>query len=393
METDQPLIFVSYAKPDGDRVLPFFDHLTSQGLNLWIDVRCLKPGQNWDFEIRKALNKASLILIFISNNSYERRGYLQRELRLALDKRNEKLIDDIYVIPVLLDDDAPVPEQIQSLHFTRASNSNCNAEIEDAIRHQLTRLGEQIEETQTKSRVRWTSLIYREAWNGAPGYEAEFELLRFSSSHYPKISEITDVLRGILTSEIMSERLVMLEIPSEHLNFNFGQEKWRRINTYEARCGKPIIVGRVISLQYNIDSYRAGGAHPCLMYKTFCYLIEPVAPIKSLEQIFTNPERAFSEIQTLVRQQLLEHEIGAYDDESEWMLNGTKNWEDFSSFVFDETGIVVLFYPYKVAAYGFGPQSVKIGYSKIVHLMQPVYISALGIEHVAWESKEEQSRS
>jgi hypothetical protein len=318
METDPPLIFISYATPDRDRVLPFFDHLTSHGFNVWIDVRCLKPGQNWDFEIKRALNKASLILIFISNNSYDRRGYVQRELRLALDKLNEKLIDDIYVIPVLLDDDAPVPEQIKSIHFTRANHSDCNAEIEDAIRHQLTRLGANIEETQTKSSVRWTSSIYRDTWNGAPGYEAEFQLLHFSSSDYPKISEITDVVRGILTSEVMSERLVMLNIPSEYLNFNFGQEKWRRINTYEARCGKPIIVGKVINLQYNIYTYGAGGAHPCLMYKTFCYLIEPVVPIKSLEQIFTESERAFSEIQTLVRRQLLEHKIGDELVEAEW---------------------------------------------------------------------------
>ena len=392
METDPPLIFISYATPDRDRVLPFFDHLTSHGFNVWIDVRCIKPGQNWDFEIKRALNKASLILIFISNNSCNRRGYVQRELRLALDKINETLFDDIYAIPVLLDD-SPVPEQIKSLHCTRASNSNCNAEIEDAIRYQLSRMGAHIEETQSKSRVRWTSSTYRDAWNGAPGYEAEFQLLHFSSSDYPEISEITDIVRGILTSEIMSERLVMLEGPSEHLNFNFGQEKWQRINTYDARCGKPIIVGKVISLQYNIDTYCAGGAHPCLMYKTFCYLIEPVVPIKSLEQIFTNPERVFSEIQTIVRQQLLEHEIGADDDESEWMFNGTKSWEDFSSFVFDDAGIVVLFYPYKVAAYAFGPQSVKIEYSKIVHLMHPVYVSALSIENIAWKSKDEQSGS
>lgn len=364
METDPPLIFISYATPDRDRVLPFFDHLTSHGFNVWIDVRCLKPGQNWDFEIKRALNKASLILIFISNNSYDRRGYVQRELRLALDKLNEKLIDDIYVIPVLLDDDAPVPEQIKSIHFTRANHSDCNAEIEDAIRHQLTRLGANIEETQTKSSVRWTSSIYRDTWNGAPGYEAEFQLLHFSSSDYPKISEITDVVRGILTSEVMSERLVMLNIPSEYLNFNFGQEKWRRINTYEARCGKPIIVGKVINLQYNIYTYGAGGAHPCLMYKTFCYLIEPVVPIKSLEQIFTKSERAFSEIQTLVRRQLLEHKIGDELVEAEWVLNGTTSWKDFSSFVFDETGIVVLFHPYQVAAHAAGSLSAKLEYFK-----------------------------
>jgi hypothetical protein len=217
--------------------------------------------------------------------------------------------------------------------------------------------------------VRWTSSIYRDAWNGAPGYEAEFQLLRFSSSDYPKVSEITDVVCGTLTSEVMNMRLVMLEPPVG--DFNFGQQKWRRINTYEARCGKPIIVEKVISLQYNIDTYNAGGAHPCLMYKTFCYLIEPLMPIKSLEQIFTEPDRAFSEIQRLVRKQLLDPKTDAADERFslEWVQRGTESWKDFSSFVFDETGIVILFAPYRVDCYAAGPKSTNVEYSRIVPLI------------------------
>ena len=96
----------------------------------------------------------------------------------------------------------------------------------------------------------------------------------------------------------------------------------------------------------------------------------------------------------------MEHKIviGADGDEpvnleAESVLDGTKVWEDFSSFVFDETGIVVLFHPNKVAAYVFGPQSTNIEYSTIILFMQPVYVSALGIEHIAWKSKDVQSRS
>ena len=84
--------------PDKEKVLPYFDWLEKQGFNIWIDYRRLKPGQNWDFEIKLALDKATIVLMFISKLSYDRRGYLQRELKLALDKLSEKLIDDIYII-------------------------------------------------------------------------------------------------------------------------------------------------------------------------------------------------------------------------------------------------------------------------------------------------------
>jgi hypothetical protein len=122
-----------------------------------------------------------------------------------------------------------------------------------------------------------------------------------------------------------------------------------------------------------------------LLYETFCYLIEPVVPIKSLEQIFTEPDRAFSEIQSLVRKQLLEPKTGTGGDEKfdlEWVHKGTERWEDFSSFVFDETGVVVLFGPYQVACYAAGPSSIKVEYSRIAPFMKPVYINALRIEHI-----------
>jgi hypothetical protein len=59
--------------------------------------------------------------------------------------------------------------------------------------------------------------------------------------------------------------------------------------------------------------------------------------------------------------------------------------------VFDETGIIVLFAPYKVDCYGAGPKSTKVEYSTIVRLMKPVYISALGIEHILGQLRLEEA--
>ena len=92
-----------------------------------MDSKRLKVGQNWDFEIRRELDKAAIIVVFISNNSVDRRGYVQREIKLALSKADEKLPTDIYIIPILLDDDAQIPEQIKHIHCVRASDLNCQA--------------------------------------------------------------------------------------------------------------------------------------------------------------------------------------------------------------------------------------------------------------------------
>ncbi|GGI21007.1 TIR domain-containing protein [Bradyrhizobium guangdongense] len=191
---DNRLIFVSYASPDKDRVVKYYDYLVSIGYDVWIDCRRLKAGQNWDFEIKRALNRAAIIIVFISNQSVDRRGYAQREIKIALDKAEEKLIDDIYVIPVLLNDDAPLPDQIRGIHIVKASDPSCEEQIKDAICHQLERLGENILQAQQSANIRWSRSTHREVWDGLPGYEIEYQVLSFSSDQYSHISEITDVI-------------------------------------------------------------------------------------------------------------------------------------------------------------------------------------------------------
>jgi hypothetical protein len=83
MTSDAPLIFISYASPDRARVTPYYEDLENRGFNVWIDYKRLLAGQKWDFEIRKTLDAAALVVVFLSNNSVDRRGYVQREIKLV----------------------------------------------------------------------------------------------------------------------------------------------------------------------------------------------------------------------------------------------------------------------------------------------------------------------
>ena len=80
-----------------------------------MDVHDIQVGQNWDFEIQKALDQATLIIAFLSEHAIDRRGYIQKELKQALEKYKEKLVDDIYIIPVLLDEiEIPAQEEFRT---------------------------------------------------------------------------------------------------------------------------------------------------------------------------------------------------------------------------------------------------------------------------------------
>jgi hypothetical protein len=195
-------VFISYARPDKNCVTPFFEYLQSRGFNVWMDCKSLMPGQNWDFEIKRALDKATFVLIFLSTNSFDRRGYLQRELRLALDKATEKLVDDIYLIPVLLDENLTVPDQLKGVQHISASADDCNECILNAINYQLGRLGTERIEAQDKGGITWSKRRIKESWDGLPGYEIELEYFEFKSDEYQNISQISDYIKGKLISSL-----------------------------------------------------------------------------------------------------------------------------------------------------------------------------------------------
>jgi hypothetical protein len=78
-------IFLSYAREDEAQVRDVYYRLLDAGFDVWMDKINLLPGQRWQQEIPQAIRHSDFILIFFSKRSVARRGYIQREFRLALD--------------------------------------------------------------------------------------------------------------------------------------------------------------------------------------------------------------------------------------------------------------------------------------------------------------------
>jgi hypothetical protein len=387
-EHESPLIFLSYANPDQEKVITFYEALENEGFNLWLDCRKIKPGQNWDFEIKRAFEKSSLVIAFLSNYSVKRRGYVQRELKMALDKLNEKLIDDIYIIPVVLDD-ITIPDQLKTIQCIRASNPQCISQVTDSLKYQMGKLEIEIQKIQRKGEFFWDFKCKKEAWDGLPGYEVELQFINLKSERYPNISEIGDFIRGDLLKRLFLFKRSKFDQDPEF--FNYGQEKYRRTDTYDAHCGDPYVKGKVITVQYAIHWYGASAAHPNLEFQTYSFVIEPLVYISSLDELFFDKENALIKIQAYVRDQLKKIQISeASEDEGysldpEGIESGTKEWSDFSAFIFREEQIEFLFAPYQVAAYACGAQFSEIPYSLVLPFMKPEFLSALEIENLKYQ--------
>lgn len=109
-------IFLCYASEDQERVEEIYGRLQRLGFKPWMDKRDLLPGQDWDREIRNALRASDFVLVFLSRNSVAKRGYVQREFKLALGTLEEVPDGAIHTIPVRLDD-CDVPEQFEFLQW------------------------------------------------------------------------------------------------------------------------------------------------------------------------------------------------------------------------------------------------------------------------------------
>jgi hypothetical protein len=132
------LIFLCYASEDKLRVEEVYHRLRAiDGFEPWMDKIDLLPGQRWKKEIPQALRNSDFILIFFSRNSVAKRGYVQREFKLALEVLQEIPENMIHTIPVRLDD-CDLPIDFKFLHWCNLFEENDFERIVQSIKAGLS---------------------------------------------------------------------------------------------------------------------------------------------------------------------------------------------------------------------------------------------------------------
>ena len=105
VDTKRPLkVFLCHASADKPKVRELYRTLKRRGVQPWLDAEDLIPGQNWEVEIPKALLSSDAIIICLTPNSVDKEGYVQKEIKFALDKAMEMPEGRIFIIPARLED-------------------------------------------------------------------------------------------------------------------------------------------------------------------------------------------------------------------------------------------------------------------------------------------------
>jgi len=110
-------VFLSYAKEDSRRVRRLYNMLIKGGLDVWFDEKSLKPGDSWKEVAVKAIHSSDYFIAVLSSRSVNKRGFVQREIREALDILDTYPPGDVYLIPVRLDRCSPSHKRLKGLNW------------------------------------------------------------------------------------------------------------------------------------------------------------------------------------------------------------------------------------------------------------------------------------
>jgi CheY-like chemotaxis protein len=97
-------IFISYVSEDRARVDELYAQLESAGFSPWIDHKDIVSGDKWADAIECAVAEKDFCLVCISHQFNSKRSHQNNEVELALERQKLMRQQDIYLIPLMLED-------------------------------------------------------------------------------------------------------------------------------------------------------------------------------------------------------------------------------------------------------------------------------------------------
>ncbi|MHC9063535.1 toll/interleukin-1 receptor domain-containing protein [Nitrospira sp. CMX1] len=112
------LVFLCHAKEDVSFVRNLAAKLLQDGFLCWFDEKALLPGDHWKSKIDRAIDQSDFVIVFLSSNSVNKIGYVQREIKYALEKQKLRPEGARYIIPLIIND-CKIPMSFEDIHWLR----------------------------------------------------------------------------------------------------------------------------------------------------------------------------------------------------------------------------------------------------------------------------------
>jgi TIR domain/SIR2-like domain len=221
-------IFISYAREDEQAAQRLYSELKQRGVEPWLDKESLLPGQIWRDEISKAIRNSRYFIAILSSNSVERRGYVQKELKEALDILDKLSQSKIFVIPVRLDECNVSHRKVNVLHIV-----DLFPNWRQGFEKVLKAMG-----IENVTKFNWTNLLFSirdgkctpfiglevcrpwipDSKDVSTRWAEEYDYPLPDSDILSRVAEFLEIKQGdnVFPKEILSREIKRVQIPSFH---------------------------------------------------------------------------------------------------------------------------------------------------------------------------------
>ena len=171
-------VFLCHASEDKPTVVKLHRRLKKSNIDSWLDKEKIFGGQDWQHQIRMAVRRADVVIVCLSHKSINKIGFVQREVKLALEVADEQPEGSIFIIPLRLEACA-VPDRLSHLHridfferdgfddLIKALNERIQ-NLRDSLHIEIALIKTPRKLTPTRSRAPMTSPIVSTPISSAP---------------------------------------------------------------------------------------------------------------------------------------------------------------------------------------------------------------------------------
>jgi WD40 repeat protein len=133
-------VFLCHSSGDKQAVLSLYNRLKTDGFDPWLDDEKLVGGHDWDLEIRKAVRASDVVAICLSHDSITKAGYVQKEIKQALDVALEQPEGAIFLIPLKLEQ-CKVPDSLSRYQWINLFDENGYNKLIQALQTRARKFG------------------------------------------------------------------------------------------------------------------------------------------------------------------------------------------------------------------------------------------------------------
>src|ERR1044072_6372947 len=132
-------VFLCHSSANKSIARDLYQRLEADGADPWLDEKKLLPGHDWQMEIEKAVRKSDMVIVSLSRASVSNRGYIQKEIRIALDVADEQPDGTIFIVPLKLEQ-CEIPDRLRRWQWVNYFEPDAYEKLLLSIKHRASEI-------------------------------------------------------------------------------------------------------------------------------------------------------------------------------------------------------------------------------------------------------------